>query len=86
MTAYDPEGMALAGPMLPRVAMKPDAYSAIDGADAVVIVTEWDAFRALDLDRIRQIARRPLLIDLRNIYDPAELRTAGFEYVSVGRP
>ncbi len=86
VTAYDPEGMELAGPMMPHVAMKKDAYSAIAGADAVVIVTEWDAFRALDLERIKQIARRPLLIDLRNVYDPAEVRGAGFEYVSVGRP
>ncbi len=86
VTAYDPEGMELARPMMPRVEMKPDAYSAIEGADAVVIVTEWDAFRALDLDRVKQIARRPLLVDLRNVYDPAELRAAGFEYVSVGRP
>jgi UDPglucose 6-dehydrogenase len=72
--------------MMPEVEMKGDAYSAITGADAVVIVTEWDAFRALDLERIKQIARRPLLIDLRNVYDPAEVRSAGFEYVSVGRP
>ena len=86
VTAYDPEGMALARPMMPQVAMMGDAYSAIAGADAVVIVTEWDAFRALDLERIKQIARRPLLIDLRNVYDPGEVRGAGFEYVSVGRP
>ena len=86
VTAYDPEGMELARPMMPEVEMKGDAYSAITGADAVVIVTEWDAFRALDLERIKQIARRPLLIDLRNVYDPAEVRSAGFEYVSVGRP
>ena len=86
VTAYDPEGMELARPMMPEVEMKGDAYSANTGADAVVIVTEWDAFRALDLERIKQIARRPLLIDLRNVYDPAEVRSAGFEYVSVGRP
>ena len=86
VTAYDPEGMELARPMMPQVAMKNDAYSAIEGADAVVIVTEWDTFRALDLERIKQIAKAPLLIDLRNVYDPAEVRSAGFEYVSVGRP
>lgn len=86
VAAYDPEGMALAKPMMPGVAMKPDAYSAIDGADGVVIVTEWDAFRALDLVRIKLIAKRALLIDLRNIYDPAEVRSAGLEYISVGRP
>ena len=85
VTAYDPEGMALAGPLMPDVAMKPDAYAAADGADAVVIVTEWDAFRALDLARIRQVAAAPVLVDLRNIYDPADVRAAGFTYVSVGR-
>ena len=85
VSAYDPEGMELAGPMMPEVAMKPDAYAAIEGADAVVIVTEWDAFRALDFARIKQLANRPLLIDLRNIYDPGEVRAAGFEYVGIGR-
>jgi UDPglucose 6-dehydrogenase len=85
VSAYDPEGMELAGPMMPGVAMKPDAYAAIEGADAVVIVTEWDAFRALDFARIKQLARGSLLVDLRNIYDPAEVRAAGFDYVGIGR-
>ncbi len=85
VTAYDPEGMELAAALLPEVAMKPNAYAAIEGSDAVVIVTEWDAFRALDLKRVKKIARTPLLVDLRNIYDPEEVRAAGFEYVSVGR-
>ena len=85
VTAYDPEGMELAGPMMPGVAMKPDAYAAVEGADAVVIVTEWDAFRALDLSRIRQLARAARLVDLRNIYDPAEVRAAGFAYTGIGR-
>ena len=85
VTAYDPEGMALAGPMMPGVTMKNDAYAAVDGADAVVIVTEWDAFRALDFARIKQLARSPLLIDLRNIYDPEEIRAAGFAYIGIGR-
>jgi len=86
VAAYDPEGMELAGPLMPEVEMKPDAYAAIEGADAVVIVTEWDAFRALDFARIGNIARHRLLVDLRNIYDPEEIRAAGFTYVSVGRP
>ncbi|HEX7752795.1 MAG TPA: UDP-glucose/GDP-mannose dehydrogenase family protein, partial [Novosphingobium sp.] len=86
VAAYDPEGMDLAAPLMPQVAMKPDAYAAIEGADAVVIVTEWDAFRALDLARIKQIAKAPVMVDLRNVYDPAEMRAAGFTYVSVGRP
>ena len=85
VTAYDPEGMKLAGPMMPGVAMKNDAYAAIEGADAVVIVTEWDAFRALDFARIKQLARAPLLVDLRNVYDPQEVRALGFDYVGIGR-
>ena len=85
VAAYDPEGMELAGPMMPGVAMKDDAYAAIEGADAVVIVTEWDAFRALDFARVKQLARTPLLVDLRNVYDPQDMSAAGFDYVSIGR-
>ena len=86
VAGYDPEGMELAKPLMPDVAMQPNAYAAIEGADATVIVTEWDAFRALDLDRIKKIANAPVLVDLRNVYDPAEVRAKGFTYVSVGRP
>ncbi len=86
VAAYDPEGMDLARPLMPEVDMQPSAYAAIEGADAVVIVTEWDAFRALDLDRVKRIAKAPVLVDLRNIYDPAEVRAKGFAYSSVGRP
>jgi UDPglucose 6-dehydrogenase len=86
VTAYDPEGMEIAAALMPEVAMKQSAYEAIDGADAVVIVTEWDAFRALDLGRVKQLLNSPVLVDLRNVYDPAEVRAAGFSYVSVGRP
>ncbi|MFA7586787.1 MAG: UDP-glucose/GDP-mannose dehydrogenase family protein [Novosphingobium sp.] len=86
VSAYDPEGMAIAREIMPEVAMKADAYAAIEGADAVVIVTEWDAFRALDLDRVKNLAKAPVMVDLRNIYAPAEMREAGFTYVSVGRP
>jgi len=85
VTAYDPEGMELAAPLMPGVAMKSDAYAAIEGADAIAIVTEWDAFRALDFARIKSLAKAPVLVDLRNIYQPGDLRAAGFEYVSVGR-
>jgi len=85
VAAYDPEGMELARPLMPDVEMVADPYEAIAGADAVVLVTEWDAFRALDLSRIKQIANAPLLVDLRNIYNPAEMLEAGFTYVSVGR-
>lgn len=86
VAAYDPEGMELAAPLMPEVAMKPSAYAAIEGADATVIVTEWDAFRALDFERIKRTAKAPVLVDLRNVYDPAEVRAKGFRYSSVGRP
>ncbi len=62
------------------------AYEAIDGADALVIITEWNAFRALDLARIKALMKAPVMIDLRNIYDPREMAAAGFDYASIGRP
>ena len=83
--AYDPEGMELAKPLMPNVTMCADPYTAIEGADAVVIVTEWDAFRALDLGRVKELASQPVLVDLRNIYQPDEVRAAGFTYASIGR-
>ena len=86
VAAYDPEGMELAAPLMPGVTMTGGTYEAIADADAVVIVTEWDAFRALDFDRIKRIAKAPVLVDLRNVYDPAEVRAQGFAYSSVGRP
>ncbi len=85
VSAYDPEGMALAAPLMPGVTMASSAYAAIEGADAVALITEWDAFRALDFDRIKRLAKAPVLVDLRNVYDPAEVRAKGFIYVSVGR-
>jgi UDPglucose 6-dehydrogenase len=85
VTAYDPEGMEQARPLMPEVAMCDDPYAAITGADAVVIVTEWDAFRALDLRRVKELAAAPVLVDLRNIYSPDDVRSAGFTYVSIGR-
>jgi UDPglucose 6-dehydrogenase len=86
VSAYDPEGMEQARPLMPEVEMCDSVYAAVVGADATVIVTEWDAFRALDLERIKAVAKAPLLVDLRNIYDPAEVRSHNFTYVSVGRP
>ena len=71
--------------LMPEVEMKDDPYAAIEGADAVVIVTEWNVFRALDLNRVKQLANAPVLVDLRNIYKPSDMREAGFEYTSVGR-
>ncbi|MGN6500131.1 MAG: UDP-glucose dehydrogenase family protein [Tsuneonella sp.] len=85
VTAFDPEGMELARPLMPQVAMCDSPYEAIEGADAVAIVTEWDAFRALDLQRVRELANAPVLVDLRNIYSPEDVRGAGFTYASIGR-
>ena len=82
---YDPEGMEQARPLMPEVEMTEGTYAAIEGADAVVIVTEWDAFRALDFKRVKELAKAPLLVDLRNIYRPDDIRAAGLTYVSVGR-
>ncbi|MCA6334451.1 MAG: UDP-glucose 6-dehydrogenase, partial [Phenylobacterium sp.] len=64
---------------------RPDAYAAAEGADVLVIITEWDQFRALDLERVRGLMRTPVLVDLRNIYKPADVRAMGFRYASVGR-
>lgn len=83
--AFDPEGMEIAAPLMPEVTMTNDPYDAIKGADAVAIVTEWDAFRALDLKRVKELANAPVMIDLRNIYKPEDVRAAGFEYSSIGR-
>jgi UDPglucose 6-dehydrogenase len=77
--------MEQARPLLPEVTMCDDPYAAIDGADVIVIVTEWDAFRALDLKRVKELAAAPVLVDLRNIYNPDDMRAAGFTYLSVGR-
>jgi UDPglucose 6-dehydrogenase len=65
--------------------MADDPYAAIEGADAVAIVTEWDAFRALDLDRVKALAKAPVLVDLRNIYRPEDVRARGFDYHGIGR-
>ena len=82
--AYDPEGHE-ARQMLRDVDFKSGPYDAVEGADCALIITEWDEFRALDLDRVKTLMRRPLVVDLRNIYRPEELRPRGFTYVSVGR-
>ncbi len=86
VVAYDPEGMEAAAEIMPGVEMAANAYAAIEGADAVVLVTEWDAFRGIDFNRVKRLAKAPVIVDLRNVYDAKELRAAGFEYSSVGRP
>jgi UDPglucose 6-dehydrogenase len=85
VAAYDPEGMELAKPLMPLVEMCASPYEAMRDADAVAIVTEWDAFRALDFQRLKQLAKAPVLVDLRNIYRSEDVRAAGITYSSVGR-
>jgi UDPglucose 6-dehydrogenase len=85
VTAFDPEGMEQARPLMPHVTMCDSVNAAITDAHAIAIVTEWDAFRALDFERVKQLAAAPVLVDLRNIYNPEDVRAAGFEYVSIGR-
>jgi UDPglucose 6-dehydrogenase len=83
---FDPEGMKHARALLGDVEYANDAYSCMEGADALVIITEWDAFRKLDLKRVKSLLRKPVVADLRNIYRPEEMARLGFSYVSVGRP
>jgi UDPglucose 6-dehydrogenase len=84
--AYDPAGMKQAKGLLDNVEYSGDPYACAEGADALVICTEWDEFRALDVDRVRAKLKSPILIDLRNIYRPEEMARQAFTYVSVGRP
>jgi len=83
--AFDPEGLDEARELLSEVDFKEDPYDVAAGADVLVIITEWDQFRALDLDRIKLLMNKPALVDLRNIYKPDDMRARGFSYTSVGR-
>ncbi|MDQ4420925.1 UDP-glucose/GDP-mannose dehydrogenase family protein [Sphingobium sp. DEHP117] len=83
--AYDPEGMDQAKLVLDNVTYCTNSYETMDGADALVIVTEWDAFRALDLDRVKGLLKQPILVDLRNVYPREMAEKAGFRYSAVGR-
>ena len=84
--AYDPEGMEVARRLIEDIDFAADPYTCAEGADALVIVTEWDEFRALDLGRVARILKAPVLIDLRNIYPPEEVARHGFVHVAIGRP
>jgi UDPglucose 6-dehydrogenase len=83
--AYDPQAMDATRKELPELTLCSDAYQVCRGAEALVLVTEWNQFRMLDLERVKSLLARPVLVDLRNIYDPATMRAAGFDYVCVGR-
>jgi UDPglucose 6-dehydrogenase len=86
VVAYDPEGGHEARQMLPDVELAKDAYAAMEGAECLVIITEWNEFRALQLDRVKKLLKKPVIVDLRNCYAPADMKAAGFDYSSIGRP
>ena len=84
--AFDPAGMREAREVLAGVEYVDGPYQALEGADAVVLLTEWDEFRALDLGRMKSLLKTPIMIDLRNVYRPEQMAESGFEYHSIGRP
>ncbi|WP_283207466.1 UDP binding domain-containing protein, partial [Methylobacterium oxalidis] len=83
--AYDPEGMEQARPLLPDIGYAADPYDCAEGADALVLVTEWDAFRALDFDRLKAIMAEPVVVDLRNVYWSRDIAKLGFSYTAIGQ-
>jgi UDPglucose 6-dehydrogenase len=85
VVAYDPVAMGEAAKVLPEVKFVEDEYAAVTGTEALVFVTEWNQFRALDMKRIHDLMKSPRIADLRNIYQPEDMRELGFEYVGVGR-
>ena len=84
--AFDPAAMENTKPLFPQIHYARDAYDCALGADFVVLATEWNEFRALDLEKLARAVRTRTMIDLRNVYDPDELRAAGWDYTGVGRP
>jgi len=84
--AFDPEGMDEARKLMPELVYCRDAYQTMEGADALILLTEWNEFRGLDLGRVKGLLASPLVIDLRNIYQPQEMAVAGLSYLSIGRP
>lgn len=83
--AYDPVAKAATKEVLPEVEYCQDSYSTCDGSDALVLATEWNEFRALDLERVRNLLHQPIMIDLRNVYEPGKMQGLGFRYAAVGR-
>lgn len=86
VTAFDPEAMEEAKPLLPGVEWKENAFDTMESADALVIITEWNQFRMLDLKRVKELLKTPIMVDLRNIYNRVEMKEAGFDYTCIGRP
>ena len=85
VSAYDPVATEEARKVLPEIDYADDEYEAATGADVLVFMTEWNQFRALDMERIRGLMKVPRIADLRNIYEPSDMREMGFQYVGVGR-
>ena len=85
MKGYDPVSMTVAGRLMPNVKLCEDAYEVATHVDALVVCTEWNEFKQLDLGRIKQVMKQPVIIDGRNIYDPAQMQKLGFRYRGVGR-
>lgn len=83
--AHDPHAMEAAKTIMPELEYVDDPYEACRGADCMVLMTEWNEYRALDLDKLKELLQEPVFIDLRNVYDPKELKEKGFKYVGVGR-
>lgn len=83
--AFDPQAMGEAARLLPKITLCRDPYAAARGADCLAVLTEWNEFKALDFTRLKKVMRRPLIVDGRNVYDPARLKALGFQYVGVGR-
>ena len=83
--AVDPQGIKEAQKVLKNVTYENDSYSAAKSADAVIIMTEWNEFRELDLPRIKNLMKAPKIVDARNVYDPLKMKESGFEYVGIGR-
>ncbi len=86
IAAFDPEAMGEAKELLSDVEWKENSYDTMDGADALVIITEWNEFRMLDKERMKELLNAPVMVDLRNIYNRVEMKEAGFEYTCIGRP
>src|SRR4029453_13417756 len=83
--AYDPAGMAQATPLMPGVRLAKNAYDCLKDVDAMVLVTEWEVFRALNLKRVKSLMKAPVVVDMRNVYGGSEMTSLGFRYVGIGR-